>query len=103
MEGDLMSSIYRKIEREKALIQAAMSMRQSTDNASVNQSLESNIRESQKNIAYLEDQMRKVQDKHLKGGMDNLSLDAPPPPPKGDQYRPGGPSGGINDNIPKPF
>ena len=90
MEDDLISSIYRKIEREKVLITAARSMRQSTDNASVQQSLDSNIRESQKNIAYLEERMRELQNRHMQGvssGVAGMSLGGsseggPPPPPK---------------------
>src|SRR5437763_1223810 len=102
MEDDLISSVYRKIEREKVLITAARSMRQSTDNASVQQSLDSNIRESQKNIGYLEDRMRELQSRRMKavsGGMENLSMSGqgeggpPPPPPKDasaeDYYRGG--------------
>ncbi|EEH22723.2 AGC/PKC protein kinase [Paracoccidioides brasiliensis Pb03] len=63
MDGDdeLMATVYRKIEREKALINAATNMRQSTDNPAVQQRVDANIRDSRKNIVYLEEKMRELQ------------------------------------------
>lgn len=63
MDGDdeLMATVYRKIEREKALITAATNMRQSTDNPLVQQKVDANIRDGRKNIAYLEEKMRELQ------------------------------------------
>ncbi|EER38922.1 predicted protein, partial [Histoplasma capsulatum H143] len=63
MDGDdeLMATVYRKIEREKALITAATNMRQSTDNPLVQQRVDANIRDSRKNIVYLEEKMRELQ------------------------------------------
>lgn len=52
--------VYRKIEREKVIIQGAKSVRQSTTNASVQQRCDTNIREAQNNIAYLEETMRQL-------------------------------------------
>ncbi|KAF9889428.1 Serine/threonine kinase [Aspergillus nanangensis] len=96
MDGDdLIASVYRKIEREKALITAASNMRQSTDNPLVQQRVDANIHDGRKNIAYLEEKMRELQlrqmekqggsptDKRLPPGPD----DAPVPPPK--DYGPG--------------
>ncbi|KAK6539806.1 Serine/threonine kinase [Orbilia ellipsospora] len=85
--------VHQKIERERVLITAARSMRQSTDNASVQQSLDSKIRESQSNINYLEGVIRDLQNKQIQSvgaGIDSLSLtstnafsESPPtPPPK---------------------
>ncbi|KAG5439283.1 hypothetical protein PCANB_001582 [Pneumocystis canis] len=53
--------IYHKIEREKVLIQGAQAMRGQTINETVQQSLENNIREFQKNITYLEERMHELQ------------------------------------------
>ncbi|KAJ5122304.1 hypothetical protein N7526_009241 [Penicillium atrosanguineum] len=62
MDGDeVIASVYRKIEREKALIAAASNMRQSTDNPSVQQRVDASIRDGRKNIAYLEEKMRELQ------------------------------------------
>ncbi|KAF3935368.1 hypothetical protein ABW20_dc0102202 [Dactylellina cionopaga] len=93
-DDDVITSVHRKIERERALITAARSMRQSTDNSSVQQSLDSKIRESQNNINYLEGVIRDLQNKRMQNvsaGLDGLSLtslnnayaESPPtPPPK---------------------
>lgn len=91
MEGDeLIASVFRKIEREKALITAASNMRQSTDNPMVQQRVDGNIRDGRKNIAYLEEKMKELQlrqferesgspvDKRLPPNPD----DGPAPPPK---------------------
>ncbi|KAH8425348.1 Serine/threonine kinase [Aspergillus melleus] len=91
MDGDdLIASVYRKIEREKALITAASNMRQSTDNPLVQQRVDANIRDGRKNIAYLEEKMRELQirriendggsptEKRLPPGPDS----GPAPPPK---------------------
>lgn len=67
MDGDdLIASVYRKIEREKALITAASNMRQSTDNPLVQQRVDANIRDGRKNIAYLEEKMRELQLRQMK-------------------------------------
>ncbi|KAJ5939173.1 hypothetical protein N7466_002307 [Penicillium verhagenii] len=88
MDGDeLIASVYRKIEREKALIAAASNMRQSTDNPSVQQRVDSSIRDGRKNIAYLEEKMRELQIRHMEqqgGGSpsDQRQGSGPAPPPK---------------------
>ncbi|KAJ5654021.1 hypothetical protein N7490_001024 [Penicillium lividum] len=88
MDGDeLIASVYRKIEREKALIAAASNMRQSTDNPLVQQRVDSNIRDGRKNIAYLEEKMRELQIRHMgqQGGgspSDQRQGSGPAPPPK---------------------
>ncbi|KAF3932256.1 Phototropin-1 [Dactylella cylindrospora] len=92
-EDDVLASVYKKIDRERVLITAARSMRQSTDNASVQQRLDSSIRESQNNITYLEGVVRDLQNKRMQSisagvdglsfGSGNLSSENPPtPPPK---------------------
>jgi serine/threonine protein kinase len=57
----VIADVYRKIEREKALINAATHMRQSTNNPSVQARVDSNIRDGRKNISYLEDKLRELQ------------------------------------------
>ncbi|PVH96128.1 kinase-like protein [Periconia macrospinosa] len=46
--------IYRKIDREKAIINATQHIRNATDNASVNSRIESQVREARRNIEYFE-------------------------------------------------
>ncbi|EFR03200.1 AGC/PKC protein kinase [Nannizzia gypsea CBS 118893] len=105
MEGDdeLIATVYRKIDREKALIAAATNMRQSTDNPLVQQRVDANIRDGRKNIAYLEEKMQELQLRKM--GRGNTSPTAtrgsgegPPLPPKdaGSSYR-GGDQGGYGD------
>lgn len=60
-DEELIATVYRKIEREKALIHAASNLKQSTGNTLVQQRAESNIRDGRKNIAYLEEKMRELQ------------------------------------------
>jgi hypothetical protein len=98
MDGDeLIASVYRKIEREKALIAAATNMRQSTDNPLVQQRVDANIRDGHKNIAYLEEKMRELQlRKRNQSGGDAPQL--PPLPLGSDQRR----SGGGYDSAPTP-
>ncbi|EEQ32339.1 protein kinase [Microsporum canis CBS 113480] len=104
MEGDdeLIATVYRKIDREKALIAAATNMRQSTDNPLVQQRVDANIRDGRKNIAYLEEKMQELQIRKM--GRGNTSPTAirgsgegPPIPPKdaGSSYR--GDQGGYGD------
>ena len=107
MDGDeLIASVYRKIEREKALIAAASNMRQSTDNPLVQQRVDANIRDGRKNIAYLEEKMRELQVRRMEhegGGApgDQRQGPGPTPPPKdpsayfgGEGDGPGYPQGG---------
>jgi hypothetical protein len=62
LEGDpVLQDIARKIDREKVLIQGAIALRNSTENFVVQQKCDTNIRESKKNIEYLEDRMRQLQ------------------------------------------
>lgn len=74
----LMADVFRKIEREKALIHAASQMIQSTNNTSVQARADSQIRDGRKNIAYLEEKMRELQ----------LRRSGSPPGPDGRPYPP---------------
>lgn len=116
MDGDeVIASIYRKIERENALIQAASNMRQSTDNPLVQQRVDTNIREGRKNIQYLEEKMRELQMRRLDqgGSPGQRKGPGPTPPPKdgsgyfgneGDGYQsgPGGQPTGAPYADPRP-
>lgn len=78
------AEVFRKIEREKALINAATHMRQSTSNAAVQARVDSNIKDGRRNISYLEDKLRELQIR--KHGASNDG--APPPPAHGGQGYP---------------
>ncbi|KAF8456922.1 hypothetical protein BGX38DRAFT_887310 [Terfezia claveryi] len=74
MADRIMQDIYRKIEREKQFINSARSMRQATDNPIMQQRVDTQIRESQRNLTYLEDRMRELQVRKMNQGMDQMSL-----------------------------
>lgn len=122
MDGDeLIASVYRKIEREKALIAAASNMRLSTDNPLVQQRVDANIRDGRKNIAYLEEKMQELQIRRMgqEGGGSPQDRRAqgqgpgPTPPPKdypgyfgdqgeGDSGYPQGGAGSMPSGAPFP-
>ena len=77
------AEVFRKIEREKALINAATHMRQSTNNAAVQARVDSNIRDSKRNISYLEEKLAELQIR-LNGPDESA---APPPPAHGGGYQ----------------
>ena len=78
-DDDLINQVYRKIEREKVLINAANNMRQSS-NPQVQQSLDSQIRESRKGIDYLEERMRELQMRRMEA-MGGAGTNGGPTPP----------------------
>lgn len=102
-DEELINQVYRKIEREKVIINAANAMRQSS-NPQVQQSLDSQVREARKGIDYLEERMRELQMRRMeamgsggnggpqppvhggspqRGNVRNAQRQAPPtPPPK---------------------
>ncbi|RDW80729.1 protein kinase C [Coleophoma crateriformis] len=73
-DDEALSSIYKKIERERALLQAANQMRQQTQNESVRARLDTQMREGRRNISYLEERMQELQARKLGQGMSNMSL-----------------------------
>ena len=99
-DDELINQVYRKIEREKVLINAANNMRQSS-NPQVQQSLDSQIRESRKGIDYLEERMRELQMRRMEA-MGSGSNGGPQAPAHGglspqqrgarNAQRPGGPT-----------
>jgi len=87
-DDQLISQVYKKIEREKTLINGASALRQQTDNPAVQQRADSQIREGRKNIKYLEDRMRELQMRRMGQGVEGMSLGSgsnggPPPPAHG--------------------
>lgn len=77
------AEVFRKIEREKALINAATHMRQSTSNAVVQARVDSNIRDGRRNITYLEDKLNELQ---LRKRGDTNDGAPPAPPSHGQGY-----------------
>lgn len=73
-EEEQMSQIFKKIEREKALLNAANSMLSQTGNEDVRSRINSQIRDARRNIAFFEDKLRDLQVKRLGQGVDDMSL-----------------------------
>jgi classical protein kinase C len=88
--------ITKKIEREKALINAANLMRQQTNNEAVRSKLDTQMREGRRNLEFFEERLRELQ---MRRATENMSLGgstlgsfnteqegedngAPAPPPK---------------------
>lgn len=80
-DDELINQVYRKIEREKVLINAANAMRASS-NPQVQASLDSQIREARKGIEYLESRMRELQMRRMEN-MGGGPSGGPPPPAHG--------------------
>src|ERR1700712_186588 len=87
-DDDALSSVYKKIERERALLNAANQMRQQTQNEQVRSRIDTQMREGRRNIQYLEERMQELQMRRLGQGVDNMNVG------------PGGQSGG---GPPRPY
>jgi hypothetical protein len=84
--------IARKIEREKALLNAAQAMRQQTNNEAVRSKIDTQLRDGRRNLAFFEEKLNELRMRKLGHSMDNMSMggstlrddaDGPPtPPPK---------------------
>ncbi|SCV01611.1 LANO_0F12618g1_1 [Lachancea nothofagi CBS 11611] len=70
MLSQVEQEIRRKVERELNIIQGASQLKKKTDNVMVIQKCNTNIREAQQNIQYLEETLRKLQ---LNNGPDSQS------------------------------
>jgi ferritin-like metal-binding protein YciE len=75
-DDDALSSVYKKIEREKALINAANAMRQQTNNEAVKSKLDTQMREGRRNIQFFEEKMRELQMRKMDRSMRDMSLGA---------------------------
>ncbi|KAI4184088.1 MAG: hypothetical protein L6R41_004985 [Letrouitia leprolyta] len=81
-DDERIDQVFRKIEREKVIINAANAMRQSS-NPHVQQSLETKVREAQKNISYLEEKLRELQMRRAGQSQDSSGSQGPLPPAHG--------------------
>lgn len=89
-EDEAIQNIHKKIEREKALINAANSMRSQTNNEAVRSRLDSQMRDGRRNLQFFEEKLRDIQMRKLNQGVEGVSLGSgdgdgsgpPPPPPK---------------------
>ena len=66
--------ISKKIEREKALINAANLMRQQTNNEAVRSKLDTQMREGRRNLEFFEERLRELQMRRLGQSVENMSL-----------------------------
>ncbi|KAH7388848.1 protein kinase C [Pyrenochaeta sp. MPI-SDFR-AT-0127] len=71
---ETVANVQRKIDREKALITAANSMRQSTNNPAVLSRLDGQIKDGRRNIEYFESKLRDLDVQRTSSGMENMSL-----------------------------
>ncbi|KAH7134316.1 hypothetical protein EDB81DRAFT_887120 [Dactylonectria macrodidyma] len=90
-DEEAIQNIYKKIEREKALINAANAMRAQTNNEAVRSRLDSQMREGRRNLQFFEEKLRDIQMRRVSQGVDGMSLSGygdagdesgPAPPPK---------------------
>lgn len=86
-EDETIQKITKKIEREKALINAANAMRSQTNNEAVRSRLDSQMRDGRRNLQFFEEKLRDIQMRKVGQGVEGMSLGgddggAPPPPPK---------------------
>lgn len=71
---ETVANVQRKIDREKALINAANAMRQSTNNPAVLSRLDGQIKDGRRNIEYFESKLRDLDLQRTSSGMENMSL-----------------------------
>ncbi|KAF1956367.1 hypothetical protein CC80DRAFT_504929 [Byssothecium circinans] len=71
---ETVANVQRKIDREKALINAANAMRQSTNNPAVLSRLDGQLRDGRRNIEYFESKLRDLAMQQTQAGMDNMNL-----------------------------
>ncbi|CAG9980486.1 unnamed protein product [Clonostachys byssicola] len=86
-DEEAIQNIHKKIEREKALINAANAMRAQTNNEAVRSRLDSQMRDGRRNLQFFEEKLRDIQMRQVNANMANASLDSdgPLPPPKDGQ------------------
>ena len=71
---ETVTNVQRKIDRERALINAANVMRQNTNNPAVLSRLDGQIRDGRRNIDYFEGTLRDLEMRRVGTDMDNMSL-----------------------------
>lgn len=77
--NETVANVQRKIDREKALINAANAMRQSTNNPAVLSRLDGQIKDGRRNIDYFESKLRDLDVQRTSSGMENMSLQSGAP------------------------
>lgn len=97
-DDDALSSVYKKIERERALLNAANQMRQQTQNETVRSRIDTQMREGRRNIQYLEERMQELQMRRMGQGVESMSLG----PGNGGPGRPQGTLRNDSDGPPTP-
>lgn len=75
-DDEALSSAYKKLEREKALMNAANAMRLQTNNEQVKSRLDAQMREGRRNIQYLEDTLHQLQMRKMGQSMESTNLQA---------------------------
>lgn len=88
-EDEAIQNIYKKIEREKVLINGANAMRAQTNNEGVRSRLDSQMRDARRNLQFFEEKLRELQMRRVNQGMGDMSVsgggtgqdDGPPPAP----------------------
>jgi len=73
-DEEKIQDISKKIEREKALLNAANLMRQQTNNEAVRSKLDTQMREGKRNLDFFNERLRELQMRRLGHGVDNMSL-----------------------------
>jgi hypothetical protein len=71
---DAVTNVQKKIDRERALINAANAMRQSTNNPAVLSRLDGQIKDGRRNIDYFESKLRDLEVQRTTTGMDSMNL-----------------------------
>lgn len=104
-EDEAMQTIYKKIEREKALINAANAMRAQTNNEAVRSKLDTQMRDGRRNLEFFEGKLRELQMRKMGHDMSGMSLgpgspgsraSVGAPPGQGGQPGQWGPGGGAS-------
>jgi hypothetical protein len=72
--ADTVANVQKKIDREKALINAANAMRQSTNNPAVLSRIDGQIKDGRRNIDYFESKLRDLELQRTTSGMNDMNL-----------------------------
>lgn len=99
-EDAAIQDLYKKIEREKGIINAANKMRQATQNAQVTSRADSQIRDAQRNMQYFEQTLQDLRQRQMGRNMGNMSISGNGgPPPPGSRGAPNQTGGGMNNQL----
>ncbi|KAM0281102.1 hypothetical protein ACHAQH_003681 [Verticillium albo-atrum] len=83
-DEEAIQNILKKIDREKVLMNGANAMLAQTDNDSVRSRLNSQLRDTRRNLQFFEEKLRELEMRRTQSGMDNMSLGGPDDGPDGD-------------------